>query len=214
MKKITDLFLDSTAYGISNVFKRKNIISKLFWVLFVVFGVIASTYYTFVAVNEYLNYEIITSIEQIYEHPLKFPTFTFCSNGYDFENKSLNEIIARCDFNQDSSCKENANNYFEIFSKIDFGVCFRFNSGKNLSGDSILLLYSTTGGRDDSFRLTLNAKSEIFLWIHDSESPPKFESGFNHGSFFYLSPKSYTQLIIDKTLETRLDYPYNDCVTY
>jgi len=124
---------------------------------------------------------------------------------HDFENKSLNEIIALC---ENSSCKENPNNYFEIFSKIDFGVCFRFNSDKNLSGDLIPLLYSTTGCRDDSLRLTINVKYDIFLWIHDSESLPKFESvGFNRESFIYLSPKLYSQFIIDKTLETKLDYP-------
>ena len=90
---------------------------------------------------------------------------------HDFENKSLNEIIALC---ENSSCKENPNNYFEIFSKIDFGECFRFNSDKNLSGDLISLLYSTTGCRDDSLRLTINVKYDIFIWIHESESPPKF----------------------------------------
>jgi len=63
MKKLTELFLYSITYGISNVFKRNHIFSKLFWLLFFILGVIASTYYTFVSIIEYLNYEVLTSIE-------------------------------------------------------------------------------------------------------------------------------------------------------
>ena len=149
-KNLTELLSNSTAYGLPKLFQSNRFVLKLFWLSFLLFGSIASIYYVFDAVNSYLDFDVITKIESVYEQPMPFPTISFCpyySNRFD--KKPLNEIVKDCWFNLDRACLNKSESFFERFQTFR-GDCFRFNGGKNESGHLIPILNLTVGGKDDS----------------------------------------------------------------
>ena len=108
----------------------------------------------------------MTEIQTVYEQPAIFPTISFCSKDEHFFNdKTLTDILKQgklqCEFNYDKSCLANPDKHFETFNSSNFGKCFRFNSGHNMSGHLIPLLYSSIGGRDDSFKLQIAAPAGL-----------------------------------------------------
>jgi hypothetical protein len=79
---------------------------------------------------------------------MPFPTVSFCPYiEKALDDKPLGSFIQECWHNLDRDCQYNPENYFESF-RTHRGVCYRFNSGKNMSGHSIPIHNSTVGGRD------------------------------------------------------------------
>jgi hypothetical protein len=84
LNTLSKLLKDSTAYGVPKIFKRDKLFLKIYWLIFVLLGTSASSYYTFATIINYFKYDVVTKIESVYEQPMLFPTITFCSdqNGY------------------------------------------------------------------------------------------------------------------------------------
>jgi len=212
IKNLSEMLSDSTAYGVPKLFRSKRLFYKLFWLAFILMGSGASVYYIWDAINSYYDYEVITKIESVYEQPMLFPTISFCPyTQFFFDNKSLTSILKQCSFNLDQSCQSNPDKYFERF-KTFRGDCFRFNSGKNMSGQAIPFFYSTIGGKDDSFYIMFSSNIGIQLWVHLVSLPPKFGYYSNHlGNTILLTSNAETQLVLNKIVEKRLGLPYNPC---
>jgi len=215
-KNIAYLLSDSTAFGLPKIFRRKRVFFKVFWIIFFFMGGIASIVFVCDAINSYFDFETVTKIETKFEQPLQFPTISFCPYlGGElniFYNLSLNQIIKDCWQNLDKDCAKNPDKYFEQFKSPFHGKCFRFNSGKNESNHLIPFFFSALGGRDDSFYLKLNKTTDLWLWVHNVSSPPKFNLYNNHlGNSILISANTQTQIIIDKIIEKKLGLPYNQC---
>jgi len=202
-----------------NIFMSKIIIFKIFWFGLFILGSVATVFYINQTVSDYFQFTVVTRIQTKYQQPTPFPAISFCpmpnqSNMVPFTNKSdLKLYKTFCSFNHDLDCDRNFDNYFQSF-KTWYGLCFRFNSGKNMSGHSIPILNSTIGGRDDSLKIKFNSKypAEFFVWIHDPSSPPDFERHYNHeGNFNLIKSSEYNYLGIQRTVEEKLGLPYNDC---
>lgn len=218
IKRTNEIINDCTIFGLPNIFKRENVSNKLYWLTFVLIGSLFSIYLTYSSVMDYYNFDIVTKIESIFEQPTQFPTLSFCpEDNFEFNNKKLKEhVISNCLVVTDNSCYTYAENYFEPFTKSmkenKSSQCYRFNSGKNINGSSIIpFLNSTIGGKDDSLFVEIKTSSGLNLWIHDYRSPPYYEYDNNHGSYLQLSSGLKYHIVIDKVTESRLDLPYNDC---
>ncbi len=212
--KLKDLVNESTAFGIPNLFRRKRILNKIFWFMFVILGTAASIVFTIQVSNDYFEYETITKTEYKYQQPLKFPTITISSDieGGFFDRKKINNLINKCEIMHDSkSCTKNLENYFELVNYKDVGDCFRFNGGKNMKNESIPFLYSTIGGRDDYFEIEFHKNIGLRLFIHEVDIPPKIENGNQHESMILLSSNSRSYIVLDKIIENKLGLPYNNC---
>ena len=211
--KLKILVSDSTTFGLPNIVKREGIFSKIFWLIFVLLGTIASIFFTIETLNDYFEYETITKIEYKYQHPLRFPTFTICSDSdpYYFNRKKLKDLISNCEIKYDLTCKNNLDNYFELTKYEDMGTCCRFNSGKNVNGSLVPFLYSTVGGRDDYFELQFKKSIGLRIVIHEYDLPPKIEFYNIHETMFLLDKNFRYFIIIDKTIENKLGLPYNNC---
>jgi hypothetical protein len=174
LKKTWELTSDFTLLGLPNIFKRKRLLNKIFWTVYVFLSTTASIYLVIAAVNDYFEYDIITKIESNYQQPLQFPAITFCSANREFINKSLkNDILLECTTNFfDNDCRNNSNKYFEVILE---GTCFRFNSGKNVKNITTKFIESKIGGRDDSIRIKIKTNFGLRLYIHNAKLPPKFE---------------------------------------
>jgi len=172
---LLELLSISSIHGLPNLIRSKRLFHKIMWAIaFTIFLVILCCS-IIECITAYLEYKVITEIQTIFEQPAPFPTISFCSKDeYFFNNKTLNDLFKQnrlqCVFNYDESCLSEPNEHFEAFYSSNFGKCFRFNSGRNMRGDSIPILNSSIGGRDDSFRLQIHApaglgKLDVFLFM-------------------------------------------------
>lgn len=216
LQNISQLLTESTALGVPKIFRSKRIFLKLYWLFFFLFGSFATLFFIQDYIINYLQYEVVTKIESIYQQPMTFPTVSFCAkNSSAFVNKKLSEILLFCLFNLDNSCKLDPENFFESFKSQHLHMCYRFNSGKNLSGHSIPILNSTVSGWDSSLKLQfpLQFNAGLFIWIHDASSAPRPVEYYNSymGNTILVSENTETHLAVHKTVEEKLGTPYNQC---
>jgi hypothetical protein len=202
----------STAYGVPHLFRSKRMFNRIFWLCFLVMSTIVSVYYVYAEIMEYFKYEVVTTAKYEYNQPAQFPTVTFCARNLGFHS-NLSQLVSRdIRFGYDYSIGVEPANHFESFSNQDHGTCFRFNSGKNLTGHSIPIKNTTIGGRDDSLLLRVNSIYTLIVWIHDRRSPPKIQNRNNHDSPVFVTNSTKTYLVIDKTVDEKLPEPYNRCL--
>ena len=94
--------------------------------------------------------------------------------------------------------------YFELFTDVMYGNCFRFNSGS-----SNKLLKSTLSG--DVYGLSINFNLQLddslILSINNNTKPPY--TLFNSGTF--LSTGSRNEFKVSRTFIKNLPEPYNRC---
>lgn len=212
-EEIRALFLGSTAQLVVKVLKTKNIFFKIFWCLIMVLCVTICVASAIRNVTAYLSYEIVTKIDTIYETQSQFPTLSFC-NTATFTT-SLEKIILHCQFNSNNDCFVNYKKYFEEFTDSIYGRCFRFNSGRTLSNESIGILHSTAGGIAYGLKIDLDIEmpqgydfGELAISIHNHTSQKL--NLFNRE--FYLSTGSYNIITIERVFNEKLAAPYGSCL--
>ncbi len=147
-ERIEHIALNFVAFGVPNFLRAKRFFQKLMWLIFVVVCFSGACYLANSIMGTYFEYEKVTSTETIYEQPIPLPTISFCSfDRKYFNGKELTTLISSCEFSYDTRCKENSEKYFEEYNDLDFGKCFRFNSGKNMLNETIPILKSTIGNK-------------------------------------------------------------------
>ena len=165
------------------------------------------------AINRYFDYEVLTQIKTIYEQPMSFPTISFCPRTPNaFKNKPLESIILYCLDTLGNDCRKNFKSYFESFESGSFGTCYRYNSGRNMSGQPTEIITSNSGGLDDNLYIIFPNNYSISLTVHHQSTLPK---SFEHENFqadlSIVNPGETTFLRVHKTIEKKLELPYNDC---
>ena len=208
---LSELLGESTSYGLPKVFKSKRIFFKLFWLAFMLVGGILSIYFTVESFNNYFKYEKILKTEIINENPMIFPTITFCSSSNQF-NKSIQDIIKVCSFNNENEgCIEN----FQTFESksVNFkSNCLQFNSGKNHP------ILNSTVPKDWDYGLVLSFRTsqslEISIYIDDPTSI-SFINGkqykINDNKLQYEPNNFDYELVLSKIVSNKLGSPYNTC---
>ena len=211
---VKELCSVSNLYGIPNLVRSKRFDQKILWITFIIGSTIASYFLIKIALFEYLEYKVVTVTESIYEQPTEFPTVSIC--GYrstDFTNKTPKDFIKDCYFGYDYACNKSPNNFFEKFTSGEYGQCFRFNSGKNLTNHSVTILESIIGGIDDSLSIRFDKIVDIAVWIHHRLSPPNLDHRNSHAnSRIFVPSNCYTEIKVDKVIEVKLGEPYNECL--
>ena len=127
---------------------------KFIWILFLILFLLASVYYCFQSVIDYLNYDTTTSIESINEQESEFPTISFC-----LKNNLIFEIDIKEFYFNNIKLIEEWKNHIESYQDPMMGQCYRFNSGLNMSNQSIPIKKSKTSGLFDGFWFKVNSKS-------------------------------------------------------
>ena len=70
------MILESTIHGLPNVLKTEAIHLKIIWICLFLVTFTVSIYMILGNVNDYLNYEVTTNIDLVYEQPVIFPTIS------------------------------------------------------------------------------------------------------------------------------------------
>jgi hypothetical protein len=111
--------------------------------------------------------------------------------------------------NQD--LKNEWQNHFKSYQDLFYGQCYRFNSGLNMSNQSIPFKKLKTSGLDDGLWLAVNTKlnaSEVLIvHIHNHTQMPA--SIYNNRRF--ISEGFNTYFVIRQSYDQKLESPFNDC---
>ncbi len=164
VKNALENFLSNTTIdGVCNVMKSKRYFHKIIWLLCLICCVSIGCWFVILIILKFTSFEVVINIESSLETPVEFPTVTICSRDQcSFNEKHLTDLISECTFNYDKSCQTNPDNYFESVFVPHDGICLKFNSGKNMSNQTVPILNSTIGGRDDSLNLQIFSPAGLY----------------------------------------------------
>jgi len=213
---IVGLLENSTVHGISHTVKSKRKINKIMWSIVSLISSSVCCFFILESVLNYLNYEHFSHYDTVFEQPAQFFSIQFCSkDAKSFNNKSLKfgDLLKQCNFIYSDECLTHPEDYFESYNDSIYNQCYRFNSGKNIKGESVPLFSSPIGGKDDSFIMEIYAPSGLVFWVYNYTTPPRRQFKNNHnGDIQFASAGFETHVVVDRTFEFRLGYPYDDCV--
>ena len=206
------LAASSLAYLLSP-FRSKRLLIKIIWSLFLIIFLFLSIYYVILNILDYLQYNTTTSIYTINEQEIDFPTVSFCLKRDYYASENIFEIeIVALWFNNQNLLNE-WSNHLESYQDLYYGQCYRYNSGLNMSNQSIPFKKLKASGRDDGLWLEFISKSSentskpIVLYIHNQTQMPA--TIYNKGRF--ISKGLNTYLIMKRIYDQKLESPYNDC---
>jgi hypothetical protein len=201
----------SLAYLISPI-RSKRLLIKLVWIIFLIGFLFGSIYYVVLNVLDFLQYDTITSIYEVNEQEAEFPTVSFCSTDY---NPIFDIKIKSISFQNEDLTNE-WQNHFESYTDSVYGKCYRFNSGFNLSNQSIPIKKVRKSGLYNSFNLNFyynNLQSEsldltdLMIYIHNHTHMPA--TIYKKGDFIQSGKFNYFK--IKRIYDQKLELPYNDC---
>jgi len=205
---IKEIFAASSINYVLSPIRSKRILIKLIWLILLIGFLIASIYYVVLNIKDYLKYETNTSIYEVNEPEVEFPTISFCDSR-DKKNFNITFLILKF---QNEDLNEEWQNHFELFTDSYYGKCYRFNSGFNWSNQSIPIKKSIRSGVDDGFWLnfyfntTFDYSLTIFYIHNNTEKPDTINR-----KGFYVSPGSYNFFTVKRIMDQKLELPYNDC---
>ena len=111
-------------------------------------------------------------------------------------NDFFKESIIECSFGSDSGCKREFDKYF----KKEIPCCYSINGNNNE------IFRSYIGGKMDSFSITFRSSDLIYVYLINKTSIKYID--FN----IILSPGFMIEASLEKTIEKKLEQPYNDCI--
>ncbi len=165
------------------------------------------------AINEFMQYRVITTTKIKSEKEMILPGLTFCVeyhfNQTDMEPFIAKDMVLECKLPRNSTTSKSCNltdltllNEFEFDNK-----CFQINVGKNRE----LLAKSVSEGPEFGIH--------IFLYFPNSDISYSVKLGISDNSASvvyhdvnkYLYPGYNTQVALSKTNQIALGTPYSDC---
>jgi len=201
----------TSLHGFSTVLNTSNPFVKFLWVFFFIVLFSGCIQNVFENMSDYYEYTAITKIEYVKEYPMTMPAVTLCLAS--FQSLSTNATLDKSLYNCEISGAECNYTDFHPFEAID-GYrkstinCYVLNGGRNSTGHPSEIKSTRNSERFAGFliRFILPKYHYLFYYISDAYvKPTKSEIDT------YLIPGTYTELKLEKTIETKLEYPFNNC---
>jgi hypothetical protein len=204
---IEKILKDSSLQFLLRPIKSLRKLIKIMWIVFLVVFFFIAIYLCYKNIQSYLNFDVITSIYENVEKEPEFPTVTFCN---EFIKYSEIKFIG-VEFNL-VELTDTWKNHFEKYEDISFGTCYRFNSGLNISNQSIEIKKSKRKGRQSGFQLDFYFDSkrdygEMIVFIHNHTQMPL--TVYNKGYVISAGCRNYFD--VERKIVHKLENPYNDC---
>lgn len=150
---VNDCVSESTAHGITYVFKRNEWYIKVAWLIFTLASTGVGFWLVVKSIIDYLGYETVTKAQSILETPAYFPTVTFCSQNSFTTDEAYQYVAKYIEDNDETPAEKLLNSSFFTttdFLKYEYGVnllansiytdTFRKSMGLNIE-DAILVCY-------------------------------------------------------------------------
>jgi len=139
---------------------------------------------------------------------MTLPAVTVCLLSLN-TNFTLEQSLYNCSISRTECDTQNFYSYKALTSYNDEIVtCYVLNGGKNSTNHSSEIKSTVTTGFFSGFfmELYLPKDHSIYYYINDAYvKPTKSEIAK------YLTPGKISDIIFEKTVETKLEYPFNDC---
>jgi len=206
IKKIINEYVSqSSIHGISNVFKAKRFFFMVLWTIVTLASTIYCIFLITKSISSYMEYEVISRIDDWYKSPLDFPAVTFCNLNRPKTNYSLDEVLLYCQFNS----KQCNSSDFVKYIDLQYGECYRFNHKKDKKSFKSGSLYGLqihffTGLMNDF--LDVGSKEYgLKINIHNHSALSTVSSGVQ------VSPGFKTYIMIKQIYNLKQPAPYNEC---
>jgi len=205
----------TSLHGFSNVLNTSNPFVKGLWLCFVL--VLFSFLLQNVQENmsEYYQYTVITKIESLNESPMTLPAVTLCLTSLKGSflpiNATLDSYLYNC-FIFQTECGFKDFYYFRTRLRMNITnkevICYVLNGGRNSTGHSKEIISTNTTGPDSGIDLRFYLPKDHILFYYISDSyvqPTSFEI------VKFGLPGTTETLRLEKTVETKLEFPFNNC---
>jgi hypothetical protein len=206
-EKSIELGLSSTFIGLPNIIRNENKCLKLMWLILFIFGSSGGIYTVIKVINDYLDYEVVTSIKVFNEIPAKFPAVTFYFLRNNQANISLNEILFRCYFN---SLECNSSDFETIQDKFGY-ISYKFKSKQSFIDGSFYGLVVYLNLTNIPFYNNTYSLDGLKLIIHNDSIDPGYYAGTSKKGL-YLATGQLNDIVVKKIFTNKLGEPYNDCI--
>lgn len=182
MLSLRELILSSSFHGFVKIVKTKHIFLKVIWGFFVLISIMSCSYLIIKNILYYLDYNVVTNINVIYEIPTQFPSVSLCQQNSDYSSNTgflSQQSLIKCKFNL-QNCNESD---FSVFYDPYYGNCYKFNGGVNNVGKKIDVLYSKEAGKFYALQIELFSDdlnvSGLHVYIHNQTINPSPVEGKN-----------------------------------
>jgi hypothetical protein len=204
---IKEIISSSSLVFLLNPIRSRRSSIKLVWIIFLIGFLFGSIYYVTLNILDYLQYETTTSIYEILEQESEFPTISICS----MKNSNFNIEMLYILFQNEEMTNE-WQNHMESFTDNEYGNCYRFNSGYNLSNQSIPIKKARKSGLDEGLYFEFYSNTSryfdrLMIYINNHTKTPV--NIYNKG--FVIHPGSVNYFIIKRVCDQKLELPYNNC---
>jgi len=201
----------TSLHGFSTVLNTSNPFVKglrLCFFLILFSGCIQNVYEN---INSYYQYTVITKIENVNEYPMALPALTLCLayDKYPSNSTTLNMSLLNCSIGG-IECDYTDFYSFESRTIYRSGTifCYVLNGGRNSSGHFNKISSSKNPGSSSGLILQFYLPKDFFFfyYINDAYIRPTM-SEINK---YFLTGTS-NEFVLDKTVENKLEYPFNKC---
>ncbi len=198
--------------GFSTVLNASNPLAKLLWVSFFLVLFILFLLNVIENINDFCQYTVITEIKTVNEYPMTLPAVTFCLSSFlsSPANLTLEKYLLNCSI---SGIRCDTKDFYSYETKSIFYnstmTCYVLNGGRNSSGSSEIKSARKTG-YNSGFVLYFVLPDDRFLnyYINDAYVKPTL---YEFSSFRFILPGTSSYLGIEKTVESKLEFPFNNC---
>ena len=209
-EKSIEIGLSSTFIGLPNIIRNENKCLKLMWLILFLFGSSGGIYTVIKVINDYLDYEVVTSIKVYNEIPAKFPAVTFFLLRNNTANLSLDKILVTCFFN-DISC--NSSDFETIQDKFGY-ISYKFKSRQSFFDGSfygLVVALNLTNIPFIRYFYDYVTENGLKLMIHNDSIDPGYYTGSSKRGIS-IAPGFKNEISIKKKFSNKLGEPYNECI--
>jgi len=203
----------TSLHGFSTVLETSSPFVKGLWVFFflVLFSFLLQN--ALENIDDFNQYTVITKIENAYDYPMKLPAVTLCLAGL-YPNLATNATLAESLFNctiAGNLCDKN--DFYSFETRPSFSLqfsltCYVLNGGRNSTGHSREIKSTRNTGSNSGVELIffLPKKHIFFYFINDAFVKPTTSEIIK-----MISAGTTNHFILEKIVEKKLEYPFNNC---
>jgi hypothetical protein len=201
----------TSLYGFSTVLKTSNPFIKVLWVFLFLILFSSLVQNSIENINDYYQYTVITKIEYVNENPMTLPAVTVClaSSQTGTTNATLEESLFMCRIGK-TEC--DIKDFYSFEARMSYSndilPCYVLNGGRNSSGHLSEIKSTRATGYFSGFELELNLPIDHFLFYFINEA---FVEPTSSEIVKSIYPGKTHNFIYEKTVETKLKYPFNNC---
>jgi len=203
----------TSLFGFSKFLNTSNPFVKGLWVCFILVLFSGCIQNIFENMSDYYQYTVITKIEYVNEYPMELPAITLClaylGSISISTNATLEESLVGCKISG-TVCDIKDFYSFETRTSYrnDIIQCHVLNGGRNSSGHPNKIKSTRTTGFTSGYSLQFYLPKDhfIFHYINDAYVKPttyEINKYFSRGIAY--------DFVLEKTVETKLEFPFNNC---